>query len=93
MKLKLSLKRLRKKRALLLGVAVALDGMQGRLALRELGTVAIGWTVVKAPCVIDLGPPHGEERLLTLWTRRQPSGQVEELAFFFFSSILARSLS
>ena len=74
-------------------MAVALDGMQGRLALHELGTVAIGWTVVKAPCVIDLGPPHGEERLLTLWTRRQPSGQVEELAFFFFSSILARSLS
>ena len=25
------------------------------------------------------------ERLLTLWTRRQPSGRVEELAIFFFS--------
>ena len=32
------------------------------------------------------------ERLLTPWTRRQPSGQVEELAFSFFA-ILARSLS
>ena len=75
-------------------MAVALDGMQGRLALHELGTVAIGWTVVKAPCVIDLGPPHGEERLLTLWTRKAAIGPGGGAGIFlFFLSILARSLS
>ena len=49
----------------------------------------------KAPCVIDLGPPHGEERLLTLWTRKAAIGPDGGAGIFlsFFLSILARSLS
>ena len=66
---------------------------QGWLALRELGTAAIGWTVVKAPCVIDLGPPHGEERLLSFGLGGSHRARWRSWQFSFFLSILARSLS